>query len=179
MQFCKMPQGFKKNPAVFQRAITLMLKKSRCKKFYLYRWFSHFWKTKEEFDYLAEILSTVNCYGLKENVDKRVKCQETVSFLCTKYKRIKYHQTLPSARNYWIRETKTKKTLQRFIEIINYDRMFVKNITKILSLLYNLLQKEKNLSGKKFTMLLLRMLIRNWRVIRVEKSNHWGVIVET
>jgi hypothetical protein len=88
MQIFKMPQGFRNSPAVFQRAMTLMFKDVIGVKCFIYiDDILVFGKTKEEHDdNLAEILSIMNCYGLKENVDKRVTCKKRYHSLGTKYK---------------------------------------------------------------------------------------------
>jgi hypothetical protein len=162
-----MPQGFKNSPAVFQRAMTLMFKDVIGVKCIIYTDdILVFGKTKEEHDdNLAEILSIMNCYGLKENVDKRVTCQETVSFLGYKIQMNKISPDLNRAQGIIEYERpKTKKALQRFIGIINYDRMFVKNITEILSPLYNLLQKENKFEWKEIHDVAFENAKKKWTV---------------
>jgi hypothetical protein len=83
-------------------------------------------------------------YGLVENEDKRVFREEKIHFLGYE---ILYNLITPSTiRKQGIVDYKaptTKKELQRFLGFINYDRIFIKNITEKIKLLYKLLEKNR------------------------------------
>jgi hypothetical protein len=146
MQFKKMPQGFKNSPAIFQRAMSLILKNLIGKICLVYiDDILVFGKTKEDHDLNFEIISkTLKEYNLTENKQKRIFREENVLFLGYE---ISYNTIKPNtSHKQGIMEYKTpknKKELQRFLGFINYDRMFVKNMTEKIKPLYVLLEKDK------------------------------------
>ncbi|KCZ79892.1 hypothetical protein H312_02720, partial [Anncaliia algerae PRA339] len=44
---------------------------------------------------------------------------------------------------------RSKKKVQRFLGMLNYDRKFIKNVTELASPLYKLLNNEEGLLGMK------------------------------
>lgn len=83
-------------------------------------------------------------YVLEENSSKRIECVEEVKFLGYL---ISYNTVRPCLDrangivNY--EEPKTKKQLQRFLGLVNYDRTFIENLSDKLKDLYALLNKDK------------------------------------
>ena len=145
LQFKKMPQGFKNSPAVFQRSMDYVMKGLIGKGCIVYiDDILVYGKTRDEHDAnLKQVLKRLETYGLNENKDKRVERVEEITFLGF---RLSYNTTKPlTSRTQGIkeyREPKTRKELQRFIGLINYDRGFIKGITNYLKPLYKLLEKE-------------------------------------
>jgi hypothetical protein len=141
-----MPQGFKNSPAVFQRGMTLILEGLLGKICLVYvDDILIFGKTIEEHDRnFEEVKKRLDEYNLIENVDKRIFRETKVKFLgyeieCNIVKpacdRAQGIMNFPSP--------KTKKQLQRFLGLVNYDRMFIKNMASILKPLYSILSKER------------------------------------
>lgn len=145
MQFTKMPQGFKNSPAIFQRGMNIILEDLLEEKCLSYiDDILIFGKTKEEHNAnFKEIQKRLLKYGLTENIEKRVYCQNRLTFLGYEISKNRIRPTNTRKEgiiNY--RSPKTKRELQRFLGLINYDRLFIKNITEKIKPLYKLLEKE-------------------------------------
>jgi hypothetical protein len=153
MQFAKMPQGYKNSPAIFQRGMNYILRDLRNLACIVYiDDILVFGKTEEEHDRnLQSILNRLEQYILQINVDKTVKKVENIEFLGYQ---ISYNKISPTiSRSQGItdfKEPSSKRELQRFLGMVNYDRNFVKNITSYLNVFYKLLNKDTNFEwGKK------------------------------
>jgi hypothetical protein len=101
-------------------------------------------KTKEQHnENLRVIEEIIKNYGLKENRDKRVQCVEAVKFLGYEIELNKLKPSLDRSQGIVDFETpKNKRGLQRFLGMINFDRIFIKDINKELYSLYDLLRQE-------------------------------------
>jgi hypothetical protein len=92
---------------------------------------------------LEIVLDRMKMYGLEENVDKRRECVEKVEFLGFE---ISLNNIKPTCkRSQGITDFSTprsRKELQRFLGMLNYDRNFVRGITELEKPLYGLLQKD-------------------------------------
>ena len=107
-----------------------------------------FGETVEEHDRnLEKVLAVMQNYGLTENVEKRIERVERVNFLGYEISCNTIRPNVNRAQGIidYMRP-KSKRGLQRFLGLINYDRMFLKNITVETRPLYKLL--EKNVSFK-------------------------------
>lgn len=93
---------------------------------------------------LKKVLERINEYNLQENHDKRIECVKEIRFLGYD---ISFNTIKPSFdRAIGItsfEEPKNKKQLQRFLGLVNYDRIFIKNLSEKLQDLYSLLNKDK------------------------------------
>ncbi|KAF9761956.1 Retrovirus-related Pol polyprotein from transposon opus [Nosema granulosis] len=150
MQFKRMPQGFKNSPAIFQRVMHLVLKDliGTCCLVYIDDILVFVKDRKEHDENLKKVLERIEEYGLKENTEKRAECQERIKFLGYEIGHDEVKPSLNRAQgiiDYQI--PKTKKELQRFLGMINYDRLFIKDLSSMLKPLYALTGKEA-----KFTM---------------------------
>lgn len=54
------------------------------------------------------------------------------------------------------------KSLQRFLGTLNYDPMFIKNITESLEPLYNLLKKDEKFNWKEKHSVTFKNIKMNW-----------------
>ncbi|KAG0439770.1 Retrovirus-related Pol polyprotein from transposon 17.6 [Dictyocoela muelleri] len=141
-----MPQGFKNSPAIFQRAMNCMFNDLINKNCVVYiDDILIFGETYDEHDMnLKLILDRLDEFGLKENRDKRIERKQEISFLGYE---ISLNQVRPTQTriqgilDYKI--PKTRKELQRFIGMINYDRLFVKGLSIELKPFYKLVQKDQ------------------------------------
>lgn len=83
-------------------------------------------------------------FGLDENRSKRNERKECVNFLGVMISMNKIPPTYERSQGIVnFNEPKSKKDLQRFLGMINYDRNFLKNITENLKPLYTLLKKDE------------------------------------
>lgn len=145
-QFKYMPQGFKNSPAIFQRAMTLMFEDliDVCCLIYIDD-ILVFGKTLEEHDKnLALVIERMKIYNLIENENKGQKRVEEVNFLGYKIRKNIIQPLTKRAEgiaNY--KTLRSRKELQRFFRMINYDRMFIKGITDLAAPLYKALELEK------------------------------------
>jgi hypothetical protein len=144
-----MPQGFKNSPAIFQRMMSLILSELIGEKCLVYiDDILVFGKTITEHDNnLNEVINLLNKYGLQENKMKRVERQKKIEFLGYEIEKDKIKPLV--SRSQGIVDfpiPKTKKQVQKFLGIINYDRSFLKNITEVLKPLYRLLSKDSKFS---------------------------------
>ncbi|KAF9762574.1 Retrovirus-related Pol polyprotein from transposon 17.6 [Nosema granulosis] len=140
-----MPQGFKNVPATFQRAMQLILSDLLEKACLVYiDDILVYGDTMEQHDEnLNKVLERLNEYNLEENKEKRVERVENIRFLGYE---ISYNSVKPSIKRAQgimsYKSPTTRKELQRFIGMINYDRHFVKGLSELLAPLYRLLSKE-------------------------------------
>jgi hypothetical protein len=145
-QFTKMPQGYKNSPAIFQRNMNLIFNKLIGKNCLIYvDDILVFGESIAEHDEnLKLVLAVLEEYGLEENQSKRIESVENIKFLGYE---ISYNKIKPCVNRAQgildFERPKTRKGLQRFLGMLNYDRMFIRNITEIIKPLYELLQKEK------------------------------------
>ena len=103
-----------------------------------------FGETVEEHDRnLEKVLAVMQNYGLTENVEKRIERVERVNFLGYEISCNTIRPNVNRAQGIidYMRP-KSKRGLQRFLGLINYDRMFLKNITVETRPLYKLLEKN-------------------------------------
>jgi hypothetical protein len=140
-----MPQGFKNSPAVFQRAMNLCFNEVIGEKCLIYiDDILVFGRTVEEHDKnLLEINKIIKKYNFVENKTKRIERVEEVKFLGynISFKKIKPNvNRAQGILNY--ATPKTKRGVQRFLGLINYDRMFLKYITEQTRPLYKLVEKD-------------------------------------
>jgi hypothetical protein len=146
MQFTRMPQGFKNSPAIFQRMMSQIFSDLIGKKCLVYiDDILVFGENIIEHDKnLEDVLEILKKYGLEENLIKRNERKTRIQFLGYDIEKNKIKPTLVRAQG--IADfpiPKNKKQVQKFLGMINYDRLFVKNITETLKPLYNLLNKDK------------------------------------
>lgn len=145
MQCKRMPQGYKNSSAIFQHAMELILTGLVGEKCLVYvddiLVFGR--DMKEHDDNLKAVEERLKEYNLKQNFAKRITRSEKVKFLGYE---ITYNSLKPcldraqGIKNYGM--PKTKKKLQRFLGLINYDRNFIKNLSEKLKPLYTLLKKD-------------------------------------
>ncbi|KAG0442406.1 Retrovirus-related Pol polyprotein from transposon 17.6 [Dictyocoela muelleri] len=146
MEFNRMPQGYKNSPAIFQRAMHLIVKNliGNCCIVYIDD-ILVFGESIDEHDRnLSKIIERLNEFGLEENKDKREERVEKIKFLG--YQISLNHITPSFERAQGIvdyKAPKTKRELQRFLGMINYDRMFISNLSSDLKILYALTEKKK------------------------------------
>ncbi|MGL6119970.1 MAG: RNase H-like domain-containing protein, partial [Fusobacteriaceae bacterium] len=100
--------------------------------------------TEEEHDdNFCKVLNRLREYGLQENKSKRIFKQNNIRFLGYQ---IEFNVLRPifergeGITNFIV--PKNRKQLQRFLGMVNYDRMFLKGITEIARPLYTLLNKD-------------------------------------
>ena len=142
MQFKRMPQGYKNSPGVFQRVMTIMLESLLDEACLVYiDDILIFGMTEKDHDMnLAKVLSRLEEYQLEENLDKRRYKKEKVVFLGF---RISCNTVKPTiARSQGIAEyatPRTKKALQRFLGLLNYDMSFFSRLAEKVSPLFDLL----------------------------------------
>ena len=149
MQFKKMPQGYKNSPAIFQRTMNLIFGDMIGAKCVVYiDDILVFGKDYNEHnENLKCVLGRIKMYGLNENLDKRQECVEQVTFLGYEIELNKMRPTVSRAQGIMEYETpRSKKSLQRFLGMINFDRCFVRNITEEIKPLYEALGAEKKFS---------------------------------
>jgi hypothetical protein len=167
MQFKKMPQGYKNSPAVFQRCMNLVFEKVIGKKCIVYiDDILVFGQSKSEHDEnLAEILNIMNCYELKENRDKRIECVQKIEFLGYEIEFNKIRPSMSRAQGIVdFKRPETKRGLQKFLGMINYDRMFLKNITEETRPLYKLTMKDEKYIWSEKAELAFEKIKNNWKV---------------
>jgi Reverse transcriptase (RNA-dependent DNA polymerase)/RNase H-like domain found in reverse transcriptase/Integrase core domain/Aspartyl protease len=166
MQFKKMPQGFKNSPAIFQRAMQLILEdllETACLVYIddilVYG------TTMDEHDRnLRKVLTRLEEYNLEENRDKRVERVESIKFLGYE---IAYNLVKPSLeRAQGIMDYKSpesRKELQRFIGMINYDRHFVKGLSDLLLPFYKLQSKETKFLWTETEEEIFKQIKKKWK----------------
>jgi hypothetical protein len=100
--------------------------------------------TKEEHDINLEIVvSRIKEYGLEENVSKMIESKEEVSFLGYEIGFNKIRPKVDRAQGILDYPVPIKrKQLQKFLGMINYNRMFIDQVTELLKPLYGLLAKD-------------------------------------
>jgi hypothetical protein len=145
MQFKKMPQGFKNSPAIFQRAMHHILGDFINKICLVYiDDILVFGKTKDEqIENYNTIYDILNKFNLEINKEKTIKCVERINFLGFRISKNTIYPNLD--RSQGIQDylaPKNKKQLQRFLGMLNYDRIFIRKISDILKPLYLLLQND-------------------------------------
>lgn len=146
MQFTKMPQGYKNSPAIFQRIMSIIFENLIGNQCLIYiDDILVFGENKTEHDNnLKMVLERMKLYNLTENVEKRKMCVENVEFLGYEISLNKIKPTLKRAQGILqFSSPKTKKQLQKFLGVINYDRSFIKGITELAKPLYGLLNKDE------------------------------------
>lgn len=144
--FVKMPQGFKNSPDIFQRAMKLMFEGliGKCCLIYIDD-ILVFGQTEAEYDInLTLVMERIKTYGLVQNEAKGQKKVRIVDFLGY---RIGSNTISPLTNraegisNY--KSPCTRKELQRFLGMINFDRLFIKGITELAAPLYENLENDK------------------------------------
>jgi hypothetical protein len=142
MQFTCMPQGYKNSPAIFQRCMSIVLQDllGLCCLVYIDD-ILVFGKTIDEHSKNLElVLNRLNSYGLLENREKRKECVEVIEFLGYE---ISYNTIKPLLKRAQgivdFSSPKSKKQLQRFLGMLNYDRNFINGITELAKPIYELL----------------------------------------
>lgn len=144
-QFKKMPQGYKNSPAIFQKAMSIMFSEVIGNGCLIYiDDILIYGKNEDEHNKNLRIVENIlENYKLKENKEKRIERVQKIRFLGYE---ISYNQIKPTLdRSQGIMEyerPKNKRSLQRFLGMCNYDRMFIKNITEKIAPLYKLLTKD-------------------------------------
>lgn len=145
MQFCRMPQGYKNSPSIFQRAMTQILQGLLGEHCLVYiDDILVFGKDEEEHDRnLERVLKRLKEYALVENRLKRKYKQEEVEFLGYIVGRDRLKPKTERAQGIMgIARPKTRKELQRFLGALNYDRTFFPGFSEKAKPLYELLKKE-------------------------------------
>lgn len=141
-----MPQGFKNSPAIFQRAMTLIFEGliGKCCLIYIDD-ILVFGRTETEHENnLKLVMERIKKYGLVQNENKGQKKVKFVDFLGY---RIGENTISPLTKraegimNY--KTPSTRKELQRFLGMINFDRIFIKGITELAMPLYKVLEMDK------------------------------------
>ncbi|KAG0435658.1 Retrovirus-related Pol polyprotein from transposon 17.6 [Dictyocoela muelleri] len=143
MQFRKMPQGFKNSPAIFQRGIYLILKEFIGNKCFVYiDDILIFGKTEEEHDEnLNDVLKRLKSFNLKINKEKSKFKQYEVKFLGYNISLNKIKPLLDRSEGIKNFPTpKNKRDLRKFIGMINYDRIFIPNLSERLKPFYEILE---------------------------------------
>ncbi|KAG0439175.1 Retrovirus-related Pol polyprotein from transposon 17.6 [Dictyocoela muelleri] len=138
-------RGIRNSPAIFQRVMNLVLKGLigvycvvyiddilvfRC-------------NIKEHNENLNKVIERLSEYRLKENKEKRVLRKENVKFIGYEISFNKLKPSLDRAQgiiDYAV--PRTKKELQRFFGMINFDRILIKNLSTDLKNLYALTVKD-------------------------------------
>ncbi|EEQ81308.1 hypothetical protein NCER_102322 [Vairimorpha ceranae BRL01] len=145
IRFTKMPQGFKNSFAIFQRAMQLILKDllGACCVVYIDDILICGESIEEHNFNLTKVIARIKKYRLEENIEKRIERTESIKFLGYE---ISYNTVKPSLeRAHGIIECKSpesRKDIQRFIGMINYDRQFVQGLSNYLKSLYRLQSKD-------------------------------------
>lgn len=146
MQFRKMPQGYKNSPSIFQRCMNMILGELIGRACICYiDDILIFGNTEEEHqDNFNKVLQKLKQYDLKENIDKRIYKQSNVCFLGYN---ISFNKITPKEDRAQgivdFKVPKSKKEVQRFLGLVNYDRQFIKNLSDISQVLSELIQKDK------------------------------------
>lgn len=141
-----MPQSFKNSPAVFQIVMDYVLKSLLNTSCVVYiDDILVFGKNElEHAKNLKKVLERLDQYNLKEKYEKRKQLVTNMLFLGHE---ISYNSIKPAlSRSQGIKDykvSKTRKELQRFLGMLNYERVFERDISSQLSPLYKLLQKDK------------------------------------
>ncbi|MGL5709134.1 MAG: reverse transcriptase domain-containing protein, partial [Aeromonas sp.] len=146
MQFRKMPQGFKNSPAIFQRAMNQMFKDVIGEKCVVYiDDILVFGRNEAQHDdNLKRIMEIMKSYGLNENKSKRIEKVKKVKFLGYEIEENTIKPCVDRAQGIInFTKPKNRRGLQRFLGCINYDRMFIKNITSQTRPLYKILERDK------------------------------------
>lgn len=145
-QFKKMPQGFKNSPSIFQQAMNYIFGELIGKSCLIYiDDILIFGENKSEHDENFEkVQSVIKKFGLNENLEKRIFAKEEVCFLGYIIGKNKIKPKEERAQG--IVEFKrplSKKEVQRFIGLVNYDRQFIKNLSEKTSCLAALIAKDR------------------------------------
>lgn len=142
-----MSQGLKNAPAISLRGMTIVLKglvNNICIVYIDY--ILIFEKSKEEHDKnLKTVYDRLERYGFEFNTEKSIICTESVEFLGFK---ISLNTLEPlSKRSKGIENfsiPRTKRKLRRFLGLLNYDRVFISNLSHSIKPLYEILSREGN-----------------------------------
>ena len=146
MQFRKMPQGYKNSPAIFQRGMQLILKDLIPSKCIAYiDDILVFGKDKAEHkNNLKSVMGRLKEHGMKVNEEKLIYCNSSVNFLgySISHNKISPLKTRSSGiTNFPV--PSTHKQMRRFLGLLNYDRLFIKNLSSKIAPLYSVLEKGK------------------------------------
>lgn len=148
LQFKRMPQGFKNSPAVFQRGMFMILEGLVGKICLSYiDDIMVFGNTEEEHDSnLKTVIERLKAYGMAINEKKSVFRQKEISFLGYI---IGFNFIKPAvARSQAIidyQTPKNKREIRKFIGIVNYDRIFVPNLSELAKPLYLSIENRKHI----------------------------------
>ncbi|KAG0437707.1 Retrovirus-related Pol polyprotein from transposon 17.6 [Dictyocoela muelleri] len=147
MQFTKMPQGYKNSPAIFQRGMGLILDGMIGKSCLSYiDDILVFGRDIEEHDknlnLVKEHLSRYNLIINEEKSIYRVKEVEFLGYKISENKIAPLTKRSEDITNY--SRPNTKKQLMRFLGLLNYDRLFIKNLSEKSKPLYELLKNDGN-----------------------------------
>ena len=146
MQFRKMPQGYKNSPAIFQRGMQLILKDLIPSKCIAYiDDILVFGKDKAEHkNNFESVMGRLKDHGMKVNEEKLIYCNSSVNFLgySISHNKISPLKTRSSGiTNFPV--PSTHKQMRRFLGLLNYDRLFIKNLSSKIAPLYSVLEKGK------------------------------------
>lgn len=145
-QFKVMPQGFKNSPAIFQRFMNNTFQDMIGKRCLIYiDDILVFGKDKQEHDEnLKSVLQRLKECNLIENMEKRVECQTRIKFLGYLIEENSIYPTTERCQGIkTYTEPRTRKQLQRFLGMCNYDRAFVQNLSEKAKILYEVVAREK------------------------------------
>ena len=145
MRFTRMPQGYKNSPGVFQRAMTLVLQGLLEKACVVYiDDILIYGETESEHDdNVRKVEERLAMYKLEENKEKRCFKQREVTFVGYVIGEGRVKPVTSRAEgiiNY--KAPRTRKEVQRFLGLINYDRMFIRGMSEKLVTFYQLLEKD-------------------------------------
>lgn len=166
MQFTKMPQGFKNSPAIFQRAMQLILKEllETCCVVYIDDILVYGETAEEHDENLKRVLARIKEFNLTENTEKRVEKVENIKFLGYDITFNKVKPTLErSQRITDYKSPASSKELQRFVGMINYDRHFVERLSSLLCPIYKLLSKEIKFSWTEKEEEIFKKVKQKWK----------------
>ncbi|KAG0438725.1 Retrovirus-related Pol polyprotein from transposon opus [Dictyocoela muelleri] len=147
MQFTKMPRGYKNSPAVFQRGMGLILEGMigvNCLSYIddILVFGDDILEHDKNLNLVKERLKK---YNLIINEEKSIYSLKEVEFLG--YKISKNRMAPLTKRSEGIinyNRPNTKKQLMRFLGLLNYYRLFIKNMSARIKPLYELLKNGGN-----------------------------------